>query len=483
MATETHSGEAALPADKDQPAQGRAKTLVLSALLLSAFFAMMSNTIVIAAMPNIISSLNGTQTQYTWIVTASLLTLTVLTPVWGRLSDRIDNKVLIQVAVVIYSASSIAAGLVNDAWALVACRVFIGVGAGGIITLVQLVGTKLTTEHERPRFFGYLGAVMAVATIAAPALGGLVVDTLGWRWSFFSMVPLAVLAWVILQVGLPRLNTPASAQKAPFDYTGTLLIIVSTLSLMLWISVLGPTYGWFSLPACAVLVTSMILFAVFLRVESRVNAPMIPLRLFRHRDILMILIASMCVGIATFGTSVYLTQYFQAARGQSALAAGVFLLPLAIATFVASMVAGQYISRSYRYKEVCLAASASMLAGISGLAFIGPDTPLGLVSFLGAVTGLGLGVLTQQLTVVAQRFLSAADIGIGTALVLFVRNIASVLCITVFGQIVARAVAGNSHESVGYASGIALCFAISIPIMAVGVVSLSVMRAPTRPNS
>src|SRR3954447_14763221 len=168
----------------------------LSGLLLVLFVAMLSATVVSTALPNIIGALNGSQTQYTWVVTATLLTATATTPIWGKLADLFDKKTLVQIAIVIFVVGSIVSGFAQSAGQLIAARAFQGIGVGGLQALVQVVIAAMIPPRERGRYNGYLGGVMAVATVGGPLLGGLIVDTswLGWRWCFFVGVPVAVLA-------------------------------------------------------------------------------------------------------------------------------------------------------------------------------------------------------------------------------------------------------------------------------------------------
>jgi MFS family permease len=173
----------------------------LSGLLLVLAVSMLSGTIVSTALPRIIDALHGTQTQYTWVVTATLLTATVSTPIWGRLADLFSKKLLIQIAIGIFAVGSIVSGFAQNTEQLIAARAFQGLGVGGLQALVQVVIAAMIPPRERGRYNGYLGAVMAVATVGGPLLGGLIVDTswLGWRWCFFIGVPIAVAAFALLQ--------------------------------------------------------------------------------------------------------------------------------------------------------------------------------------------------------------------------------------------------------------------------------------------
>jgi MFS family permease len=207
----------------------------LSGLLLVLFVAMISSTIVSTALPRIIGELHGTQTAYTWVVTATLLAATATTPIWGRLADLFSKKLLIQIAIGIFVVGSLLAGFAQDTGQIIAARAFQGIGVGGLQALVQIVMAAMIPPRERGRYNGYLGAVMAVATVGGPLLGGVIVDTswLGWRWCFFIGVPIAVAAFFLLQLTL-RLPT-VRQQNVKIDYAGATLIAVGVSILLIWV--------------------------------------------------------------------------------------------------------------------------------------------------------------------------------------------------------------------------------------------------------
>src|SRR5687767_6299644 len=218
----------------------------LSGLLLVLFVAMLSGTVVSTALPQIIGALNGSQTQYTWVVTATLLTATATTPVWGKLADLFDKKTLVQVAIVIFVVGSVLSGFAQGAGQLIAARAFQGIGVGGLQALVQVVIAAMIPPRERGRYNGYLGGVMALATVGGPLLGGLIVDTswLGWRWCFFIGVPVAVIALFVLQATL-KVKT-VRRQDVKIDYLGASLIAVGVSVLLVWISFVDGSFAWLS---------------------------------------------------------------------------------------------------------------------------------------------------------------------------------------------------------------------------------------------
>ncbi|MWV58940.1 MFS transporter [Rathayibacter sp. VKM Ac-2754] len=450
-----------------------ARRTSMAALLLSLFFAMASNTMVLTGLPQIIRDLDGTPTDHTWIVMTSLLALAVTTPVWGRLRDRFDSKSLLSLSLVLYFAGSVGAGLASEPWLIIGCRVLIGAGAGGIVTLVQLIVTQITTPAERPRFFGAIGAVMSVAAVIAPALGGVIVDLGGWRWTFFSTAPLALIALAMVRRFVPRSPPPATVRGA-YDLAGTLLIAATALLTMIWVTMLLPG-GLLSVPSIVAASAVVALAAAVVVVERTAEAPLLPLRLFRDAAYARVLLGSVVAGVGAFGTSVYLAVYLQDVRGMSAGAAGLLLLPISAATFAASLGAGRFVSRTGRDKPLLVAGMLAIAAGYLLLATIGLETPLVVVVLGSLLAGAGVGAVTQQIIATGQGLLAPGDLEVGSSVLLFGRSLATVICLSVFGLLVAQASA-VSPGAEGYSEGVRTVFAVCLGLAVLGVLALATLR-------
>lgn len=450
----------------------RRRAPALAALFIALFFAVASNTMVLTGLPQIIGDLDGSPLQYTWIVTTSLLVLAVTTPVWGRLSERISGTRLLMLSLGLYLVGSIGAGAALDPWTIVACRVLIGAGAGGIVTLVQLIVTDLTSPKERPAYFGALGSITSVAAILAPALGGIIVDLGGWRWVFWSTAPVALIALVMVWRFAPSV-VPQHSARGRFDVAGTVIIAATVTVAMVALSLLQRM----PVLALAVGVLSLVLLGLAVYIEHRAVQPLVPGALVRNRHLLLVLVASGVGGVAAFGTSVYLAMYFQTVRGATAGESGLLLIPLSVATLVASLLAGYVVTRTGRDRAVLIAGMVSIVAGYGMLAFLGRDTPLLFVVVAGAAVSLGVGAVGQQLVATGQRFLGRDQLAVGSALILFLRSLATVLCLSGFGALLAF-VASQSPASSAVLDGVRLVF---IACLGVGAVGFAVVLAlPSR---
>ena len=323
----------------------------LSGLLLAMFVAMLSSTVVSNALPRIVTDLHGSQTGYTWVVVATLLTMTATTPIWGKLADLFSKKLLVQSALVIYVIGSLIAGLAPSMGVLIGARAIQGLGIGGLTALVQVVIASMVTPRERGRYSGYLGAVFAIATVSGPLIGGVIVDTpgLGWRWCFFVGIPVAVLAFGVLQ---KTLHLPVIKREVHIDYLGATLLMGGVSVLLVWVSLAGNNFAWGSTISVLLVVLGLALLAATVYVEARVALePVIPLRLFKDRTTSLATAASVMIGIAMFGSTVYLSQYFQLARGMTPTHAGLMSIAMVGGLLVSSIVTGKIISDTGSWKK------------------------------------------------------------------------------------------------------------------------------------
>ncbi|MGC4767380.1 MDR family MFS transporter [Micromonospora sp. DT44] len=423
-----------------EPMSHRQTLEALSGLLLVLFVAMLSSTVVSTALPKIIGALNGSQTQYTWVVTATLLTATATTPIWGKLADLFNKKLLIQVAIVVFLLGSVIAGFSQSAGQLIAARAFQGIGVGGLQALVQVAIAAMIPPRERGRYNGYLGGVMAVATVGGPLLGGLIVDTswLGWRWCFFVGVPVAVVALILLQV---TLHLPTFRRdNVKIDYLGASLIAAGVSLLLIWISFVDSSFAWVSWQSAAMVAGSLLLLALAVWVESRAAEPVVPLAIVREHTTALAILGSLAVGMAMFGGAVFLGQYFQIGRGYSPTEAGLLTIPLMAGVLGSSIVAGRLITRTGRIKPYIVTGSITLVVGFGLLGIIDHETSLVLVGVGMFIVGTGVGMTMQNLVLAVQNTVALKDIGAASASVAFFRSLGGAVGVSVLGAVLAHRV-------------------------------------------
>ncbi|MFF9030584.1 MFS transporter [Streptomyces iakyrus] len=406
----------------------------LTGLLLGMFVAILSSTIVSNALPRIISDLGGGQSAYTWVVTASLLTMTASTPLWGKLADLFSKKLLIQFALVIFVLGSAAAGMSQNPGMLITFRAVQGIGMGGLSALAQIIMAAMISPRERGRYNGYLGATFATAMVGGPLVGGVITDTdwLGWRWCFYVGVPFAVIALIVLQ---KTLHLPVVKRKVKVDWAGAFFITAAVCLLLVWVTFAGDKYDWVSWQTYAMVGGSLVLLAVFVLVEAKASEPIIPLRLFRNRTIALASLASLFVGVAMFAGTVFFSQYFQLARDKSPTMSGVMTIPMIAGLFISSTVSGQVITRTGRWKGWLVGGGVLVTAGLGLLGTIRYDTEYWHIAIFMALLGLGIGMMMQNLVLCTQNQVEPGDLGAASSTVTFFRSLGGAVGVSALGAV------------------------------------------------
>ncbi|MDX2972333.1 MDR family MFS transporter, partial [Kribbella solani] len=412
---------------------------ILAGLLAALFTAVLSSTIVSNALPTIIADLEGSQTQYTWVVTASLLAMTVSTPVWGKLSDLLSKKLLVQLAIVAFVIGSMLAGASQNVPFLIGARVLQGIAMGGLMALAQAIIGAAIPPRNRGRYSGYMGAVMALATVSGPLVGGVIVDTswLGWRWCFYVCVPLAVVSLIVLQ---KFLHLPLVKRRVRMDYLGAVLIAGAASLPLIWVSFAGQHFPWWSWQTGAYLGGTALLGVLAVVVETHAREPLVPVRVVRERTTALAILASLSVGIAMFGSAVFLGQYFQVARGYSATEAGLLTIPMMFGSFLGSVGSGQLITRYGKWKRYLVLGGLFLTAGLGVLGTIDHTSPYWYVGVGMLAMGIGMGMTMQNLVLAVQNTVDVSEVGAASATVTFFRSLGGAVGVSVLGAILATRV-------------------------------------------
>jgi EmrB/QacA subfamily drug resistance transporter len=421
----------------------------LSGLMLGMFVTILASTVVSNALPRIIADLGGSQSVYTWIVTTELLAMTATVPLWGKMADLYSKKLLIQLSLGMFVAGSLIAGLTPDVGILIVSRVVQGIGAGGMGSLAMIVMAAMIPPRELGRYSGMFGAVFGVATIAGPLIGGVLADTswLGWRWCFLIGVPFSLAAIVLLQKTLHLPPTPR--KPVSIDWLGAFLITAGVCALLIWSTLAGHRFAWASWPTAAFVTGGLLLLALAVYVESRAKEPIIPLSIFRNRTVSLTIVASVLVGLAMFGGTVFLSQYFQISLGKSPTVAGLMSLPLIFGVLVSSTVAGQLITKYGRWKAYLVAGAVVMTGGMVLLSTIDAHTGVPTLALFMAVLGVGVGMLMQNLVLAAQNDVPAQELGATTSSLTFFRSMGGAIGVSALGAVLANRVTSLLAERLG----------------------------------
>ena len=347
----------------DRP-RDRRFALTFTGLLLAMLLAALDQTIVSTALPAIVRDLGGIE-DLSWVVTAYLLTATVSTPLWGRISDLYGRKRLFQGAIAIFLAGSALSGMAQDIGELIAFRGLQGLGAGGLMTLAMAIVADIVAPRERGRYQGYIQMTFAVASIAGPLLGGLFTDHASWRWAFYVNIPIGLAALTVITT---QLQLPAVDRGRPrIDYLGGALLggaISSVLLVTVWG---GRQYAWDSVEILGLIGAAVVLLGAFVAQERRAPEPILPLRLFAEPVFAVVSVTLFLTGCAFFAAIVFMPVFLQLATGASATSSGLLLLPMLLSAMAATTLSGRAIARTGRYKAFPVAGLGLMAAGLLGM--------------------------------------------------------------------------------------------------------------------
>ncbi|MGB7871257.1 MAG: MDR family MFS transporter [Mycobacterium sp.] len=407
------------------------RNFVFLAIMLGMLMAALDQTIVATALPTIVADL-GDAGHQSWVVTSYLLASTIITALAGRLGDLFGRKRVFQAAVTFFVVGSALCGIAQSMAMLVGARALQGLGGGAItVTATALIG-EIIPLRDRGRYQGALGAVFGVTTVIGPLLGGYFTDHLSWRWAFYVNVPLSIVVFFVAAAAIPSL---AGRAKPVIDYTGILLVGLGATGLTLATSWGGTTYPWKSATIIGLFVGSTAALAVFVWVESRVAAPILPTRLFGSPVFTVCCVLSFVVGFAMLGALTFLPTYMQFVDGVSATTSGLRTLPMVAGMLSTSMGSGILVGRTGRYKIFPVAGTAVMALAFLLMSRMNPSTSALLQSLYLFILGAGIGLCMQVLILIVQNTSSFEDLGVATSGVTFFRTIGSSFGAAIFGSL------------------------------------------------
>ena len=405
--------------------------LIISALMLAMFLAALDQTIVSTALPRIASDLHGIS-KISWVATAYLLTSAVVTPLYGKISDQLGRKKVLQFAIVLFLIGSVLSGLSQTMNQLVLFRGVQGLGGGGLMSLAFATIGDIVPPRERGKYQGYFGAVFGTASIIGPLLGGFFTEHLSWRWIFYINLPVGILALIAIAI---RLHIPAKVGQHIFDWLGGLLLSIASISTILALTWGGNTYPWSSSQILSLFVVALISTVLLIITERKVPEPIIPLNLFKNSIFTVASLLSVVIGLIMLGTIIFIPIYQQLVRGDSPTASGLYMLPFVIGMLVSSITSGQLISKLGRYKIFPIIGTSLATLGIWLFSHVSATTSQLDLSMWMLVTGLGMGMFMQVMTLAVQNSIDTRQMGTATSLVVFFRSLGSSIGTAIFGTI------------------------------------------------
>ena len=420
-----------MTADTDGYLSHRQILVVMSGLMVGMFLAALDQSIVGTALPKITSDLGGFS-KLSWVVTSYLLASTASTPLWGKISDLYGRKLLFQIAIVVFVVGSLASGSSQNIDQLIAFRAIQGLGGGGLMALALATVGDVIPPRERGRYQGYFALTFGASSVLGPVLGGFFADGPGWEWIFFINVPLGIVALVVTSAAL---KMPHVRRDHSIDYLGAAVIVASVSSILLYTAWAGPERGWGDPTGLTLLIAGLLLAVVFVLVELRASEPIIPMRLFRNSIFSLANAFGFLIGIAMFGSMIYLPVYLQVVSEMSPTRSGLAMLPMIVGLFSTSLTAGQIMSRTGRYRFFPPTGAALIVMALLLLSRLDAESPYWFAGLSMYLFGAGLGLCLQVIVVVVQNAVDRSDIGVATSSIAFFRQMGGSFGTALFGAI------------------------------------------------
>jgi EmrB/QacA subfamily drug resistance transporter len=414
-----------------QPVLSRKRIyLILTGLLLAQMIASIEGTVLATAAPTIAADLKGFD-QITWVFIAYLITATVTTPLWGKLSDLLGRRRLYELSIITFMVGSILCGAATSMTALVWFRAIQGMGAGGIFTLTMTIMGDILSPRERGKYQGFMMSVFAASTVSGPLIGGLIVDNTSWRWIFYMNIPLGLASLVFSRF---TLKLPFLKRDHEVDYRGAALLTIWVIAALL-VMELGRGWGWTSATTLSFTVLAVVAFGLFVREELRAGEPIIPPHLFRERIVTVSAMMLFATGAVMFGISIYAPMFLQVVAGQGATHSGLLLVPMTLGMLSGSTTTGRIFTKTGRYRWYPFAGAVLQLLACALLAGMNRDTNTLLTSLYMFVFGIGAGMMFIVTLVGIQNRVAVGDLGSATSTNNFCRSLGNAFGTALFGSL------------------------------------------------
>ncbi|MDE0545128.1 MDR family MFS transporter [Microbacterium sp. C7(2022)] len=410
--------------------------LVILGLMSAMFLSALDQTIVGTSMRTIADDLGGLDMQ-AWVTTAYLITATITTPIYGKLSDLYGRRPLFIFAIGVFLLGSLLSGMATSMYELALFRALQGIGAGGLMALPLAIMGDILAPRERARYQGYFLAVYGVSSVIGPLIGGLlsgadeILWVAGWRWVFLVNLPVGIVAlfMVVRFLHVPRF---APSRKVRIDWWGATFVMLALVPLLI-VAEQGAEWGWGSPAAIGCYVVGILGTAAFIFTEVKMGTDaLLPMSLFRIPTFSIIAVLGFLVGFAMFGAMMTIPLYLQLVDGATPAESGLLMLPMILGLMISSITSGQIIARTGKYRAFPIAGTAFLAVGYLWLTFLDADQPIWVIMVGMAIVGLGLGQLMQTLTIASQNAVTARDMGVATSASTFFRQIGGTLGTAVF---------------------------------------------------
>ena len=414
---------------------GSRKWWALATVLLTMFFSSMDQTVVSTALPTIIGDLHGFS-LYAWVFTAYMMASAVTMPIYGKLSDVFGRKPFYLFGLIMFGIGSAISGQAHTMNELIWARALQGIGAGAMMSMPRATIGDIFDPKERGKWMGVMGAVFGVSSILGPTLGGWITDAFSWRWVFYINLPFAVLAIIGVLVSLPKVR---AEHRVKVDWLGSVFLIIGLIPILLGFTWAGSKYAWGSPIELTLFIGGVIVLALFMVWERKASDPLLSPVLFKNRIFSTSLVLGVLIAMTMFGSIMFLPVYVQGVLGLNAQGSGWVMAPMMISFIIGSVVSGQFMSRTGRYRVLAWISGAVIVLGSFLLNQMNVHTTWSTVVINMVVLGLGIGSLMPMMNVAVQNAFPYSMMGTVNSTQQFVQSLGGVIASPIFGSILNKA--------------------------------------------
>ncbi|MGX7014599.1 MDR family MFS transporter [Vagococcus silagei] len=403
--------------------------IVTMCIFIATFMTAIEGTIISTALPRIVGSLEGIEIM-NWVVSIYLLTNAMMTPIYGKLIDKIGRKPVFLVGILIFIVGSALSGMSQSMIQLIIFRAIQGAGAGAIVPVSLTIIADLYPVEKRANILGLNSAAWGIASIVGPLAGGFIVDTFSWHWIFLINVPIGIVLMGLFWVYMVEEDFEVNKEK--IDFVGSFFMLIMLISLLLGVQTLSKGFSLFTLISLAIFVVTLFMF---IRVEKRVTDPIISLDLFKNKTYVAVNIMAALIAGYLMAVEVYIPTWMQTVVGKSAMLGGIVLAPMSVIWMVGSFISGKSMKK-YNSRQIILMGLIPLIAAGIGLIFVTPETPYAVFLGYSLVFGIGFGISMTILTVLAQSTVDSNQVGVATSFFTLSRTLGQTVMISIFGLVV-----------------------------------------------
>ncbi len=421
----------------------RRKIIIMISIMAAMLFAALNQTIVGTSLPRIIADLGGIE-YYSWVFTIFMLTSSITAILVGKLSDIYGRKPFILIGIGVFTVGSLLCGVSDSILELILYRGIQGFGGGMIMSTAFTAVGDLFSPRERGKWQGIMSSVFGLASVFGPTLGGYIVDHFHWHWVFWIFLPFGLVAFAAIYFLFPSVQRK---EKESIDYTGSLLLTITVVPLLLSFTWAGNQYEWLSPEIIGLFGVTIVAFFLFIRTEKRVKSPVLPLDMFKNKVFTISNIIGLFLGAGMFGSIMYMPFFIQGVMGTSATKSGFVMMPLTLAMVAGSTISGQIITKTGKYKKLALLGLFIMASGMTSMHFMDTETTNMTATLNMILVGTGLGVTFPIFTLTVQNAVEHKYLGVSTSSVQLFRQLGGTIGVSIMGSVMNNTLADHFSKN------------------------------------